>query len=120
MPAEQPSRTQNRNYDDDADWVDNTTASRATARTTGARPGLLIPKKTVAGAKPPNPDFKADDPDLIQSGMKVEHGIFGIGKIVHIEGASPNRKATVFFQETSEEKQLLLKFAKLRIVKGDE
>jgi DNA helicase-2/ATP-dependent DNA helicase PcrA len=119
MPAEQPSRTQNRNYDDDADWVDNTTASRATARTTGARPGLLIPKKSVTRAKPPNPDFKADDPDLIQSGMKVEHGIFGIGKIVHIEGASPNRKATVFFQETSEEKQLLLKFAKLRIVKGE-
>jgi DNA helicase-2/ATP-dependent DNA helicase PcrA len=48
--------------------------------------------------------------------MRVEHPTFGIGKIVHIEGISPNRKATVFFQESSEEKQLLLKFAKLRIV----
>lgn len=52
--------------------------------------------------------------------MRVEHPSFGTGKILQIEGVSPNRKATVFFQELGEEKQLLLKFAKLRIVRSDE
>jgi DNA helicase II / ATP-dependent DNA helicase PcrA len=49
--------------------------------------------------------------------MKVEHNLFGTGKIISIEGEPPNRKAKVFFQEIGEEKQLLLKFAKLRIVR---
>jgi DNA helicase-2/ATP-dependent DNA helicase PcrA len=48
--------------------------------------------------------------------MKVEHQRFGIGKVIHIEGVFPNRKATVFFQESGQKKQLLLKFAKLKIV----
>jgi DNA helicase-2/ATP-dependent DNA helicase PcrA len=61
-------------------------------------------------------DFKFDNPDNIQSGMKVEHQRFGIGKVIHIEGVSPNRKATVFFQESGQKKQLLLKFAKLKIL----
>jgi DNA helicase-2/ATP-dependent DNA helicase PcrA len=61
-------------------------------------------------------DFKFDSPDNIQSGMKVEHQRFGIGKVIHIEGVSPNRKATVFFQESGQKKQLLLKFAKLKIL----
>lgn len=63
-----------------------------------------------------NPNFKADAPDKIQQGMVVEHQRFGKGKVVHIEGENPNRKATVFFQQIKQEKQLLLKFAKLRIV----
>ncbi len=61
-------------------------------------------------------DFKPDNPENIQAGMKVEHQRFGIGKVIHIEGVSPNRKATVFFQESGQKKQLLLKFAKLKIV----
>jgi DNA helicase II / ATP-dependent DNA helicase PcrA len=62
--------------------------------------------------------FIPSDPDLIQTGMLVEHQRFGQGKVVHIEGAMPNKKATVFFQQMKEEKQLLLKFAKLRILEG--
>lgn len=61
-------------------------------------------------------NFKSDDPDKIQAGMKVEHQRFGIGKVVHVEGVFPNRKATVLFQESGQKKQLLLKFAKLKIV----
>ncbi len=76
---------------------------------------MLIPKKTVV-ARQPDANFKPDDPERIQGGMKVEHASFGIGKVIHIEGSSPNRKATVFFQDINEEKQLLLKFAKLRII----
>ena len=45
-------------------------------------------------------------------GSLVSHERFGKGKIVKIEGAAPNTKATVFFPEAGT-KQLLLKFAKL-------
>jgi DNA helicase-2/ATP-dependent DNA helicase PcrA len=76
----------------------------------------MIPKKAIMARKTPGEDFKADNPDLVQPGMKVEHSQFGIGKVIQIEGTPPNRKATVFFQEFGEEKQLLLKFAKLRIL----
>ncbi len=81
---------------------------------------VMIPRKAVPMRKTPSEDFKADNPDLVQPGMKVEHNQFGIGKVIQIEGTPPNRKATVFFQEFGEEKQLLLKFAKLKIVTRDE
>jgi DNA helicase-2/ATP-dependent DNA helicase PcrA len=48
-------------------------------------------------------------------GVNVRHAKFGKGKIVNIEGAYPNRKATVFFPNVGQ-KQLLLKFAKLEII----
>ena len=64
-----------------------------------------------------NPNFQADPPEKIQQGMTVEHQRFGKGKVVLIEGDAPNKKATVFFQQIKQEKQLLLKFAKLRIAK---
>jgi len=58
--------------------------------------------------------FAADDPLKIQSGMVVEHQRFGEGKVLKIEGVMPDIKATIFFQ-SSGQKQLLLKFAKLKI-----
>ena len=61
-------------------------------------------------------DFTPDNPDNIQEGMEVEHNLFGNGKVISIEGSAPNRKAKVYFGDISEEKQLLLKFAKLRII----
>jgi DNA helicase-2/ATP-dependent DNA helicase PcrA len=125
MPVEQNNRQKNRDYDDydwDSEFENKSKYTNGTtktftgnANTTARKPTALIPKKVVP-ARPPDPDFKPDNPDQIQAGMKVEHATFGIGKILQIEGTSPNRKATVFFQDTNEEKQLLLKFAKLRIV----
>jgi len=52
--------------------------------------------------------------DNVEVGMKVEHPRFGIGEVIQIEGSVPNTKATVHFPIGK--KQLLLKFAKLRIV----
>lgn len=49
-------------------------------------------------------------------GMTVEHAKFGIGKIKQIEGDAPNTKALVDFKGAGE-KNLLLKFAKLKIIK---
>ena len=58
--------------------------------------------------------FTGDDPTKIQSGMVVEHQRFGEGKVLKIEGEMPNIKATIYFH-SSGQKQLLLKFAKLKI-----
>lgn len=58
-----------------------------------------------------SPDFNE-----LQTGMEVEHEKFGRGKVISLEGAGSNRKATVFFPQIGQ-KQLLLKFAKLRIIK---
>ncbi len=60
--------------------------------------------------------FVPDDPKRIQTGMEVEHACFGKGRVLQIEGTFPDTKATVFFKEFGQ-KQLLLKFAKLKIVK---
>lgn len=51
----------------------------------------------------------------INEGATVEHQRFGIGTVVKVEGTGENRKATVEFRNVGM-KQLLLKFAKLRIV----
>ncbi len=49
-------------------------------------------------------------------GTVVEHQRFGLGKILKVEGVAPDVKATVFFHNAGQ-KQLLLRFARLRIVK---
>ncbi len=53
----------------------------------------------------------------LKAGMIVEHERFGRGEIINIEGYHPNSKATVHFI-SSGQKQLLLKFAKLRVVQA--
>ena len=57
----------------------------------------------------------SSDPFEIMTGMEVEHERFGKGKVISKEGFPPNAKATVFFKEHGQ-KQLLLKFAKLKII----
>jgi len=80
----------------------------------GSSPGFLL-KRPVAGAQnDQNSNFESDDPEAIQQGMTVEHQRFGEGKVISIEGAMPNTKATIFFPALGQ-KQLLLKFAKLKI-----
>ncbi|MDR6783074.1 DNA helicase-2/ATP-dependent DNA helicase PcrA [Pedobacter africanus] len=71
----------------------------------------MLPKAHV-----PTPGFTPDAANAFQNGMDVEHEKFGFGKIISLEGTLPDVKATVFFQGLGN-KQLLLKFAKLRIVK---
>jgi DNA helicase-2/ATP-dependent DNA helicase PcrA len=61
-----------------------------------------------------NEPFDSDDPDSLRVGMLVEHQRFGRGKIIDLEGVMPEMKAKVFFANAGE-KQLLLKFAKLKI-----
>lgn len=52
----------------------------------------------------------------ITIGQLIEHQRFGIGKVVNVEGTGDNCKATVEFQNAGT-KQLLLKFARFKIIK---
>jgi DNA helicase-2/ATP-dependent DNA helicase PcrA len=61
-------------------------------------------------------DFSAASPDEIEEGMRVLHQKFGQGTVAKVEGIGPNKKATVIFDECGS-KQLMLKFAKLNILK---
>lgn len=89
----------------------------------GDRSSFVSPKSTATlganykrGNDPTQGEpFDADDPNSLQIGMFVEHQRFGRGKIVDLEGQMPEKKAKVFFANAGE-KQLLLKFAKLKIV----
>ena len=80
-----------------------------------AQPGLNQKLADLRQTKKQAQNFDGDDPRDIQTGMTVEHQRFGKGKILQVEGVFPNLKATVFFQNAGQ-KQLLLKFAKLKIV----
>jgi len=52
----------------------------------------------------------------MKKGTIVEHDRFGEGIVVDIEGVMPNTKATINFKVVGQ-KQLLLKYAKLKILK---
>jgi len=60
-------------------------------------------------------DFDTESLRGLQVGMQVSHERFGFGKVINMEGAFPNNKATVFFEGIGQ-KQLLIKFAKLSII----
>lgn len=81
------------------------------------KPSTLNTKTTsvLAKAHVPTAGFAPSDMNKLQSGMEVEHERFGFGKVISLEGNKPDIKATIFFKELGQ-KQLLLKFAKLRIV----
>ncbi len=51
----------------------------------------------------------------VKEGQTVEHLRFGRGKVVKVEGIGPSKKAVISFDKHGE-KQILLKFAKLKIV----
>ncbi|MVN20324.1 ATP-dependent helicase [Mucilaginibacter arboris] len=81
------------------------------------KPSASSPKTTsvLAKAHVPTAGFAPSDMTKLQTGMEVEHERFGFGKVINLEGNKPDIKATIFFKELGQ-KQLLLKFAKLRIV----
>ncbi|MES2418694.1 MAG: UvrD-helicase domain-containing protein [Bacteroidota bacterium] len=94
-------------------FVDKPKTVAPTRSSTVIRPKTtsILPKAHI-----PTPGFTPNSSNEFQNGMEVEHEKFGFGKIVNLEGTLPDIKATVFFQGLGN-KQLLLKFAKLRIVK---
>lgn len=77
----------------------------------------IIPKTTslLPKAHVPTANFAPSNTSNLQVGMDVEHERFGFGKVLTLEGKAPDIKTTIFFKELGQ-KQLLLKFAKLRII----
>ena len=71
--------------------------------------------KRVYNAVAPRP--MASDPSAsdLSEGARIEHQRFGVGTVVRIEGTGENTKATVEFRNAGT-KQLLLKFAKFKII----
>jgi len=72
---------------------------------------IQISKSVLPSGSQP---FQGDNPETIRTGMMVEHERFGRGKVLSVEGKLPDLKAKVFFPNAGE-KNLLLKFAKLKI-----
>ena len=48
-------------------------------------------------------------------GQFIEHERFGVGEVIRVEGAGENTKALIRFKNAGE-KQLLLKFARFRVL----
>ena len=75
--------------------------------------------KPVASVRPSTPAATAPSTAStgpLREGVVIEHQRFGIGTILKVEGTGENEKATVEFRNAGT-KQLLLKFAKFKIVK---
>ena len=79
------------------------------------KPKVIKTTSILPKAHKPTEGFAPSDTSGLQVGMEVEHERFGFGKVINLEGNKPDIKATIFFKELGQ-KQLLLKFAKLRIV----
>ncbi|HZL09889.1 MAG TPA: UvrD-helicase domain-containing protein [Prolixibacteraceae bacterium] len=86
-----------------------------TRQTATSQPDLYRKLSKLREAKKETEAFDHSDPADIQPGMLIEHQRFGRGKVLQMEGKAPDIQATVFFQNAGK-KQLLLKFAKLRII----
>ena len=89
-------------------WQQNDTFTKPKPKS--VKTTSILPKAHV-----PTAGFAPSDTSKLEVGMEVEHERFGFGNVVTLEGNKPDVKATIFFKELGQ-KQLLLKFAKLRIV----
>lgn len=84
----------------------------------GKSPLKALNQKHDEAAPVNNPDasgFSILTHDMLEVGTVVQHQRFGKGQVNAIEGSGQNAKATVVFKHFGK-KQLLLKFARLKIV----
>ena len=81
-------------------------------------PAKVVIKKPHDIKKESNDTYEESDSAYgIKIGDIIEHQRFGIGTIVMLEGKGDNKKATVNFNNVGT-KQLLLKFAKYKVIKS--
>lgn len=81
-------------------------------------PAKVVIKKLHDIKKESNDTYEERDSAYgIKIGDIIEHQRFGIGTIVMLEGKGDNKKATVNFNNVGT-KQLLLKFAKYKVIKS--
>ena len=102
-----------RSFQEKKEFQKRTTQSSSDATSKYASSATPI---NINTSKNNDSDFAAAAPDDIAEGMRVLHQKFGQGTVAKVEGIGPNKKATVIFDECGS-KQLMLKFAKLNILK---
>lgn len=108
---ESPSRFRREQNDRPARSLFNT--EREAPKTTFTK--VTIPRNlTKMENAQPKPASGGPITDL-QSGQHIEHERFGIGEVLKVEGSGENLKATVKFRNAGE-KQLLLKFARFKVI----
>ena len=75
------------------------------------------PTRTLKKVSSISPSRPAASPSVgaLQVGNVIEHERFGVGEVVNVVGAGDNCKATVRFRNAGE-KQLLLKFARFKVI----
>lgn len=92
------------------------------------KPRMVAPRQPEKPVDPFGPNFKrvynavaprkmASEPNAgdLREGCTIEHQRFGVGRVLKIEGTGENTKATVEFRNAGT-KQLLLKFAKFKVI----
>jgi DNA helicase II / ATP-dependent DNA helicase PcrA len=109
---QQPKPTGNPFFDEDRSAWQQKEAFSKPKPATIIKTTSILPKAHV-----PSEGFAPSDTSGLQVGMEVEHERFGYGKVLNLEGNKPDLKATIFFKELGQ-KQLLLKFAKLRVIQS--
>ena len=95
----------------------NSQSSQSTPRT------YITPKKPVVVETPSSPrrlvsanaSGGASRVDQLTAGQLIEHERFGIGEVLSVEGTGENTKAHIRFKNAGD-KQLLLKFARFRVL----
>ena len=110
-----------------SEWMQNPRPV-ATQFKADSKPRQVAPRQPEKPVDPFGPNFKrlyqavaprsmATDPNPceLREGLRIEHQRFGIGTVTRIEGSGENTKATVEFKNAGT-KQLLLKFAKFKII----
>ena len=110
-----------------SEWMQNLRPV-ATQFKADPKPRAVGPRQAEKPVDPFGPNFKrlyqavaprsmATDPNPceLREGLRIEHQRFGIGTVTRIEGSGENTKATVEFKNAGT-KQLLLKFAKFKII----
>ena len=110
-----------------ASWMQNPRPV-ATQFKADPKPRAVAPRQPEKPVDPFRANFKrvynavaprklASEPSAsdLHEGCIIEHQRFGVGTVIKIEGTGENTKATVQFRNTGT-KQLLLKFAKFKII----
>jgi DNA helicase-2/ATP-dependent DNA helicase PcrA len=67
----------------------------------------------------PSANFIPSDISKLEVGMRVEHQKFGFGEVTQLEGSAHNPVATIKF-DANGEKKIMLNYAKLMIVNGEQ
>lgn len=79
-------------------------------------PRPLTPR-SVVGTGAPGPDMVNHQAHELSEGMEIEHSLLGRGTILAVDTSQPGGdRIRVEFNASGEEKNLLLKFAKFRII----